>query len=87
MPLLLFVITLVVHRYLIIASKADNKKFTYKFIGATGLKMFIYLVLIVIYLLLDRENAVPFLIYFLILYVLYSFFEVFAVLKYLKNNK
>ena len=87
MPLLLFVITLGVHRYIIIASQADNKKFTYKFMGATGLKMFVYLILIVIYLLLDREHAVPFLISFLILYVLYSFFEVLAVLKYLKNNK
>jgi hypothetical protein len=87
MPLLIFIITLSVHRYLVITSRKDNKKFTYKFMGATGLKMFIYLVLIVIYLLIDRERAVPFLISFLILYVLYSVFEVLAVLKYLKNNK
>ena len=87
MPLLLFVITLGVHRYLIFASKADNMKFTYRFMGATGLKMFVYLILIVIYLLLEREHAVPFLICFLILYVIYSLFEVLAVLKYLKNNK
>jgi hypothetical protein len=87
LPFLLFVITSVVHWYLIIASQGDNKKFTYKFMGATGLKMFVYLILIVIYLLLDKEHAVPFLICFLILYVLYSFFEVLSVLKYLKNNK
>ena len=87
MPLLIFVITLGVHWYLVIASREDNRKFTYKFMGATGLKMFIYLGLIVIYLLLDREHAVPFLICFLVLYVLYSLFEVLAVLKYLKNNK
>ncbi len=87
LPFLLFVITLGVHRYLIIASQGDNKKFTYKFLGATGIKMLAYLILIVIYLLLDREHAVPFLICFLILYVLYSFFEVLSVLKYLKNKK
>jgi len=87
MPLLLFVITFSVHRYLIIASREDSKKFTYKFMGATGLKMFIYLVMMVIYLLLDKNHAVPFLVSFLILYVLYSLFEVLAVLKYLKNNR
>ncbi len=87
LPLLLFVITIGVHQYLIIASQGDNKKFTYKYLGATGLKMFVYLILIVIYLLLDREHAVPFLICFLILYVFYSLFEVLSVLKYLKNNK
>jgi hypothetical protein len=87
MPLLLFIITLGVHRYLIMASLKNKRKFTYRFMGATGLKMFVYLALIVVYLLLDREHAVPFLICFLILYVLYSLFEVLAVLKYLKNNK
>jgi hypothetical protein len=86
-PLVLFVITIGVHRYLIIASQADNRKFTYKFMGATGIKMFVYLIFIAVYLLIDREHAVPFLICFLILYFLYSVFEILTVLKYLKNNK
>jgi len=87
MPLVLYLITLGVHRYLLVSSQEENHRFTYKFMGATGVKMFIYLVLIVIYLLTDREHAVPFLICFLILYVLYSVFEVLSVLKYLKNNR
>jgi len=86
-PLFFFVITVGVHRYLVVATRGDNKKFSYKFMGATGLKLFVYLILIVAYSLLDREHAVPFLITFLILYVLYSLFEVLAILKYLKNNK
>ena len=87
LPLMLYIVTIAVHRYLIIASREEDKKFTYRFIGATGIKMAIYMVFLVVYLLLDREHAMPFLICFLVLYVFYSVFEVLAVLKYLKNNK
>jgi len=87
MPVLFLGITLGVHTYLIKASQDKPRKFTSKFIGATGLKMFIYIIFIAIYILIDRQHAIPFLISFLILYILYTVFEVISVLNYLKNRR
>ena len=87
LPLLFFGITIALHFYLIKSSQKEIIKFTPRFIGATGIKMLIYFILILIYLLIDREHAAPFLICFLICYFIYTAFEIISILKYLKSNK
>lgn len=86
-PLLFFIVTVALHYYLIRSSGKELIKFTPRFIGATGVKMLIYVILIVIYLLIDRQHAVSFLICFLICYFLYTAIEIISVLGYLKRNK
>jgi hypothetical protein len=87
LPLLFFGITIALHIYLIKSSQKEMIKFTPRFMGATGIKMLIYFILIFIYLLIDRAHAVPFLICFLICYLIYTAFEIFSILKYLRSNK
>lgn len=87
LPLLFFFITLALHYYLMKSSQKENIKFTPRFIGATGIKMMIYVILIAIYLLINRNQAVSFLICFLICYLLYTTFEIISILSYLKSNK
>jgi hypothetical protein len=87
LPFLFFIITLALHYYLIKSSHKEIIKFTPRFIGATGIKMMIYFILIAVYLLIDRHQAASFLICFLICYFLYTAFELIAVLKNLKSNK
>ncbi len=87
LPLLFFGITLAVHIYLLKISRENIRKFIPGFIGTTGLKMIIYFALIALYLLIDRSNPVSFLICFLIMYLLYTIFEIVSVLQYLKTNK
>ncbi len=86
-PFIFFSITIALHYYLIRSSHKEIIKFTPRFIGATGIKMLIYVILIVIYLLFNRNQAVSFLICFLICYFIYTAIEIISVLKYLKSNK
>jgi hypothetical protein len=86
-PFFLFVVTILVHIYLIRACENDPRKFTSKYIGAMGLKMFIYLVFLVVFLFLDTARAVPFLVGFLITYVTFTTYEVISILNFLKKGK
>lgn len=85
LPFLFFGITIALHIYLIKSSQKEIIKFTPRFIGATGIKMLIYFILILIYLLIYREHAVSFLICFLICYFTYTAFEIISILKYLRK--
>jgi hypothetical protein len=86
-PFLFFFITLALHFYLIRSSRKEIIKFTPRFIGATGIKMLLYVIILVIYLLIDRAHAVSFLMWFLLCYFLYTLVEILSILKYLKTNK
>ena len=85
--LVIFLITVLFHRYLIRSAGESNKKFPAKFLGATGIKMGLYMILIIIYVVLDRENAVPFLLVFMIIYLTFTIFEVISVLKYINSTR
>jgi hypothetical protein len=78
-------VTVFIHMVLVKAAQSSSKKFIVYFITITGLKLFGYLIIILIYALLKREQALGFVILFLVLYFLYSAFEVITLLKYLKK--
>ena len=86
-PAFLLVVTIVVHIFLIRASENDPRKFTSKYLGAMGLKMFIYLTFLVVFLFLDTSRAVPFLVSFLVTYVTFTTYEVISILNFLKKDK
>ncbi len=86
-PAFLMLVTIMVHVYLIKSSENNPRKFTSKYLGAMGLKMFIYLVFLVVFLLLDTANAVPFLVSFLVSYAVFTLFEVISILNFLKKDK
>jgi hypothetical protein len=77
--------TSLIHGILVKAAQESPRKFITTFIASTGLKLFIYLIIILIYALLKRESALGFVIFFLVMYFLYSAFEITALLKYLKK--
>jgi len=85
--LVIFLINVLFHRYLIRSAGGSNRKFPVKFLSATGIKMGLYMILIIIYVVLDRENAIPFLFVFMIIYVIFTIFEVISVLDYLKITR
>lgn len=87
LPLLFFIVTIALHFYLVKSSRKEMIKFTPRFIGATGIKMLIYFILIFIFLLIDRVHAVSFLISFLVCYLVYTTFEIISILKYLKTSR
>lgn len=88
-PLLLlifYIITAVVHGFLLNAGTREPQKFVTKFMLASGIKMIMYLFFIVIYLLLNPENVAIFLLTFLSFYLIFTVFEVFSILIVLKKN-
>ena len=85
--LVIFLINVLFHRYLIRSAGRSNRKFPIKFLSATVIKMGLYLILIILFVVFDRENAIPFLFVFMILYVVFTIFEVISVLDYLKITR
>jgi hypothetical protein len=61
------------------------KKFIYYFMGLTGIKLFTYLMIILIVAILKREAALGFTLFFLCMYFLYTGLEVFTLLKHFKK--
>jgi hypothetical protein len=86
-PAFLWVVTFLVHVYLIRSSENNPRKFTAKYLGAMGLKMFIYLVFLVVFLFIDRVHAIPFLVSFLVAYAAFTMYEVISILNFLKKDK
>ena len=83
---LFLIVTLIFHILLVNSSKKRVNKFVQRFLTFTSAKLLLYLIIIVAYIFLNKENAVPFLVIFLILYMIYTFFEIFSILKYIKSN-
>lgn len=86
-PAFLLLVTIMVHVYLIKSSENNPRKFTSKYLGAMGLKMFIYMIFLVIFLFIDTAHAVPFLVSFLVTYAAFTLYEVISILNYLKKDK
>ncbi|HAN18900.1 MAG: hypothetical protein A2X13_12110 [Bacteroidetes bacterium GWC2_33_15] len=86
--LLLFIagLTIAFHTFLIRISEKELSKFSSNFILISGVKMMIYLVFIIGYSFLNPKHAVIFLISFLVLYVLYTVFEVILIIAFLKRK-
>ena len=86
-PVFLLAVTLLVHIYLIKDNENNPRKFTAKYLGAMGLKMFIYLVFLIVFLFLDTAHAVPFLVSFLVSYAAFTLYEVISIINFLKKDK
>ncbi len=61
------------------------KKFVFYFMSLTGVKLFSYLMIILIYALLKRQAALGFTLFFLTMYLIYTGLEVFMLLKQLNK--
>ena len=69
-------VTLAIHAYQLKIAKKDIGKFARSNMLITFFKLMTYSVLAVIYIALDRENAIQFVVGLMFLYLVYSFFEV-----------
>ncbi len=84
--LFFFVVTSLVHYILLKATANNARKFVNSFMLATLIKFFVYIPLIITYMYFNREDLLPFVISFFVMYICYTTFEVLSTLKYIKNN-
>jgi len=79
------ILTALFHYSVIQVKEKGATKFSTRFMMISGIKMIIYLVLIVSYVFSNPLKATPFLISFFILYLIYTAFEVILIIRYLKS--
>lgn len=80
--LLFFSVTSVaIHAYQLQLAKKDMAKFTRSNMVVTFLKLFLYSAVAIIYIAVDSQNAKVFVVYFVLLYIIYTVFEVLSLLR------
>lgn len=78
-------VTAAVHHWL--TTSVEPKKFVMRFMGITGIKLFLNLIVILIYGLFVRKSAVSFALMFMIIYFIFTFFESAQLIRSLKQEK
>lgn len=84
--LFFYLVTNLVHAYLLKIAGKSGSKFTSQYMAVSFLKMFFYLAIAILYVILNKEDAKPFFLNFLLLYVVYTSFEVNEFLKVVKQK-
>jgi len=83
--LFVFLFTTVIHAILLKTARKKPKKLINRFLMLTGLKMMIYLLIMMIYLVISKQDSAPFLLTFLIVYLVFTIFEISSILSCLKR--
>jgi hypothetical protein len=85
-PAFFISLTLLLHYYIIKASKGNQNNFIRFYLGMTALKMMLCVIAVVAYCLIDRPNAMGFALMFMIHYLLFTVFEVASLMKELRKK-
>lgn len=81
-----FFLTAVIHQFLIKANTQSPQNFVRSYLTFTALKLLLNLMVIIIYILINRNGAMAFILSFLILYFIFLVFEVITLQKELKSK-
>lgn len=77
--------TYLFHSYLIKSLKGNPNRFSAKFLSATLLKLLVYIIVLVIYIIFFPIDRIAFMLNFIVLYLLYSFIEIHRLTKQVKS--
>lgn len=81
-----YLVTIGIHAYQLSVAKKDIGKFARSNMITTFIKLMMYSILAVVYIALDRENAVAFVVVLMTLYLVYTFFEVSSLTRISKKD-
>jgi hypothetical protein len=79
-------VTLIVHKRILKALYKKPSKFVNYFMLTTFIKMFFFLVVMIIYALINREDAIRFIIIYFILYLFYTVFDVISIFQAISRS-
>ena len=85
--LFFYLVTNLVHAYLLKIAGKSGSRFTSQNMAVSFLKMFFYLTVGIVYAFLNKESAKLFLGNFLVLYAVYTTFEVLQFSKFVRQKK
>ena len=83
---LFYVLTNLIHAYLLKISANSGSRFTSYYMAVSFIKMFFYLAVAIVYAIMNKEDAKIFLVNFLLLYVVYTTFEVIEFSKVVRQK-
>jgi hypothetical protein len=78
--------TAIVHRFLVRTNERSPKDFIRAYMGSTALRLFVNLMVIVVFMLADRSHAMFFSLSFLVFYFIYLVFEIVLLQKDLRKK-
>ncbi len=84
--LFFYFVTNLVHAYLLKIAVKSGSRFTSQYMAVSFLKMFFYLAVAILYALLNGAYAKIFLGNFLVLYAIYTAFEVLQISKFVRQK-
>lgn len=73
------------HTWVLKASDQNSRRFNTAFTASTTLKLMAYLSYLLIALLIDHSHTIPFILNFIILYIIFTIFDVTQTLKIIKK--
>lgn len=76
-----FIISALVYYALLKSTSYSARRFVSYFMLATFIKFFIYVITVFAYAYFNRSDLLPFVISFFVLYILYTIFEVLAIIR------
>lgn len=81
----IFATQFILLKIIVETAKKKFKNFVNRFMVANFLKLFLYLVVILVYAYLNNSDILPFSVSFLALYVIYTIFEITILIKTFKS--
>lgn len=84
--LFFYMVTNLVHAYLLKIAGKSSSRFTSQYMAVSFIKMFFYLAVAIVYVIFNRESAKPFIANYLLLYFVYTIFEVSEFSKVIKRK-
>ncbi|MGD0710617.1 MAG: hypothetical protein ABR968_05490 [Bacteroidales bacterium] len=82
-----FSATALFYSYLIKSSEQKFNRYVNRYMLATFVKLMLFMAVLLFYVYTHKDDAVPFILSFFILYVAYTVFEVVALLKFSRSEK
>lgn len=86
LPVFFMSVTFLIHKGFVGAVNLRPQQFVTRFMLITTIKLLSFLALLLVYALMFKDDAIQFLLSFFVLYLIYSVFEVNAVMKLNKKN-
>ena len=80
-------ITVIIFNFLVKSSEKKFNSFVNRFMMTTFIKLFVYLIVLIAYVFTHKQDAVPFIFAFFILYIAYTVFDVVILLKFTNGEK
>lgn len=84
--LLIALVTTIGHLWILKAAGQNTRRFTTAYMASVTLKLMVYLTFMLVYLLIDHSQVIPFAITFITFYISFTIFEVVQVLNYIKKH-